>query len=101
MTLTELQRLEAVARYELGESIRQIADRFRVSYGTVRRVIPAEQLRPAGWGTDRQDVTDDMVRRLRDVEQLTWAQVGERTGMTTSGARRRYLTACRKDRTPA
>lgn len=96
-TLTDLQRLEAVARYQGGESMRRIADRFGVAYSTINAVIPNALTRPSGWGTDRPDVADAEVRRLRDDEGLSWPALGARVGMTASGARRRYLAACRRD----
>lgn len=98
--LTEEDVAELRLRYDLGLSIRQLAERFQITPESVRRRIPPEKLRGRGPARGPRavhtDVRDDEVVHLRDVDGLSWAQLGERVGMSWSGARHRYERAKRR-----
>lgn len=95
--LNEEDVAEIRLRYDLGLSTHQLAERFGVAPRTIRRLIPPDRLRGPGPASGPRavhaDVRDDEVVRLRDVDGLSWAQLGEAVGMSWSGARHRYQRA--------
>jgi DNA-directed RNA polymerase specialized sigma24 family protein len=100
--LTDEERQEILLRYDLGLSTEQLAERFGVHPETIRRLLPVRRQRGPRLGPSvrRSDVRDDVVVRLRDVDGLSWAQLGAAVGMTWSGARNRYWRAKRRITTP-
>lgn len=94
--LTDLQELEVRARYEAGESIDRLADRFGIARATVHRILGDTPRRPQGRrpaSGKRCTVADADVIRLREVDGLSWRLLGEAIGLSPIGARTRYMAA--------
>ena len=75
----------AVALYQQGHTVRQIAAELGMSYGRV-----AVHLRRAGVemraGAPSADVSTEEIIRLRE-QGLTWPEIAERVGMSAPGCR--------------
>ena len=81
----------AIRLYRDGWTLRQISSDVGVAVSAVRTQLrkAGVELRPAVHPA-RADVDTAQILRLRDDEGLSWPQVAERVGMTTSGVRTRY-----------
>lgn len=94
--LDDIDRAEVLVRYRAGMSTTGLARRFGVSTHAIRACIPDSEMRGKGW--QAKAVPDEEIVRLREREHLSWAQIGERTGLHLTTARTRYLkflAACR------
>jgi uncharacterized protein YjcR len=80
----------AVQLYLDGATTRDIGQQLGVDPRTVRRWIagqvPLRRRGPRG----RTDVTDDVVRDLREAQQASYAQIADQVGMSKQGAMQRY-----------
>jgi transposase/transcriptional regulator with XRE-family HTH domain len=70
-----------------GLATSEIAQRLRVHEDTVRRWTGN---RPSRGRPPRLDVQDEIIRRLRDEQGLSFRTIAQRTGMSESGAWNRY-----------
>jgi hypothetical protein len=84
-------RAEALRLYMSGLNLEQVASKLHTSVRTVRRLLAGTPKRPRG--TRRTDISDERVQELREVHQLTWEQIGDTVGLTTPGAKSRYVAA--------
>lgn len=89
-TLTDVEELEVCARYRIGWTERQLADRFGVHRPTIQRCLDkfGVERRPAGLER-RDDVDTSLIVRLR-AEGYSWSKIARAVGMKPSGVRRRY-----------
>ena len=58
----------------------------------IRRLLADTPMRPPGPGR-RTDVSDERVLELRELHRMTWEQIGDTVGLTTPGAKSRYVAA--------
>jgi transcriptional regulator with XRE-family HTH domain len=79
--------------YATGAHAREIGEKLGVHATTVQRWL-AGSMRPAG--TPRAPAADEEIARLREVEGLSFAEIGQRVGMTRSGAGKRYARYVRQ-----
>lgn len=86
--LTDVEEAEVVARYRLGASTRALAERFAVGQGTVLRVLDRHRVgrRPSQVPHDVDTTVIVTMRR----DGRTWAEIAQATGMSPSGARKRF-----------
>jgi lambda repressor-like predicted transcriptional regulator len=95
VTLSEIDRAEILTRYRNGQSARQLAGRFGVSPDTIERALPADVRRPGEFELADLPITEaELIRRRH--EGASWGALAAATGLTRSGAYRRYLRACRR-----
>ena len=88
---TSDRRAEALRLYMSGLNLEQVASELQTTVRIVRRLLAGTPKRPPG--TRRTDVSDERVLELREVHRMTWEQIGDTVGLTTPGARSRYLAA--------
>jgi DNA invertase Pin-like site-specific DNA recombinase len=86
--LTEAQELEVVARYQLGMSTLQLAERFGTNDMTIRRVLDRHEV-PRRPKQARAGVTAEQVADLRTAG-WTWARIAEWAGCSVTTARNRW-----------
>ena len=75
-----------------GLNLEQVASELDTSVRIVRRLLAGTPKRPPGPGR-RTDVSDERVLELREVHRMTWEQIGDTVGLTTPGAKSRYVAA--------
>jgi len=90
--LSEVDRAEILERYRKGQSVHQLAVRFRTSHMSILRALPDDEpRRPVGY--QPKPVSTEWIVELRKAGH-SYAEIGKMTGLSTTGARKRYLTAC-------
>lgn len=91
--MTGRDKARAVRLYRSGHTLREIAERLGVDQRTIWRVlqgrVESRRVGPRG----RTDVTDAEIVESREVDQLSWSEIAEQTGMSRTGVRTRYLMA--------
>jgi DNA-directed RNA polymerase specialized sigma24 family protein len=86
--LSEAEELEVVARYQLGLTASQLAERFSTTDITIRRTLDRHGVdrRPR---QERAGVTAEQVAELRTAGR-TWAEIAELAGCSITTARNRW-----------
>lgn len=94
--LTDVEEAEVVARYQAGQSTLKLAARFGVHYSTIMGALERAGVdrRPTQVPKDADTAT---IRRLRDIEHLSWDRIAAEVGMSPSGVRKRYLGRTRQN----
>lgn len=89
--LSKAEELEVVARYRLGLSTLQLAERFWTTDTTIRRTLDRHgvERRPK---QARAEVTSERVAELRTAG-WTWARIAEWAGCSVTTARNRWREA--------
>lgn len=96
--LTDVDEAEIAARYRMGATVRQLADRFGVHDSAIRRSLVRsgeERREPRSnfMARRRDDVDDDDLLQMRDEQMLTWSEIATICSMSITGVRTRYLAA--------
>jgi hypothetical protein len=92
----EARVTEAKRLYGLGLTTYAIAAQVHADPRTVQRWV-ADAIQPRG-PRPRPDVRDQLVLGLRDREGLSYAEIGRRVHMSTTGARMRYYALTGRQR---
>ena len=85
-------RAEALRLYMSGLNLEQVASKLDTTVRIVRQLLAGTPKRPPGPGR-RTDVSDERVLERREMHRMTWEQIGDTVGLTTPGAKSRYVAA--------
>lgn len=88
-----MMRTEVARRYAAGESIHGIATALRLHTSTVSRWVHTDVGVRAAGRPRIATITDAELIGLRDQAKLSWRAIGDRLGISSTQARRRYLAA--------